>query len=222
MSEFNYIEYLRKNPLLTENTIEIDGKEVDKSSLVIGGVDKSQGQDDGTAEAYFEEAYFEDGTPLNDSEIDKLNDTYPEYAIERALGSWENLNEDDGTDQDDHASAHLEDIVNQVMEILSNELSLEMMDIRSIRKSIFDIVRYEMNDKWYKIVEIPKSKEKEDLNEDKELNEDASTLFREKQMVMRQLLGNMQQIASENPEELTREFLMKLKDVIDELMITDF
>ena len=134
----------------------------------------------------------------------------------------EDLNEDDGTDQDDHASAHLEDIVNQVMEILSNELSLEMMDIRSIRKSIFDIVRYEMNDKWYKVVEIPKSKEKEDLNEDEELNEDTSTLFREKQMVMRQLLGNMQQIASENPEELTREFLMKLKDVIDELMITDF
>ena len=66
------------------------------------------------------------------------------------------------------------------------------------------------------------SLELEDLNEDEELNEDTSTLFREKQMEMRQLLGNMQQIASENPEELTREFLMKLKDVIDELMITDF
>lgn len=150
MLEFNYIEYLRKNPLLTENTIEIDGKEVDKSSLVIGGVDKSQGQDDGTTEAYFEEAYFEDGTPLNDSEIDKLNDTYSEYARERALDSWENLNEDE------------------------------------------------------------------------ELNEDTSTLFREKQMVMRQLLDNMQQIASENPEELTHDFLLKVKEVIDELMITDF
>jgi len=51
---------------------------------------------------------------------------------------------------------------------------------------------------------------------------DKSALYKEKQMVMQQLLGNMQQLANENPEELTRDFLIKVKEVIDELMITDF
>lgn len=59
-------------------------------------------------------------------------------------------------------------------------------------------------------------------NDKDPISEDSSSLFREKQMVMKQLLSNMQQIASDNPEELTRGFLEKLKGVIDDLIISDF
>jgi hypothetical protein len=54
------------------------------------------------------------------------------------------------------------------------------------------------------------------------VSEDMSSLFKEKQMVMQQLLVNMQDIASDNPEELTRDFLMKTKNMIDDLMMSDF
>ena len=121
MSEFNYIEYLRKNPLLTENT-----------KLTLDHFLKHIKDPDGAEEAYTE--YMETGTLDGLSDMDRSN------------------------------------------------ISLELED----------------------------------------LNEDTSSLFDEKQMVMQQLLGNMQQISSENPEELTHDFLLKVKEVIDELIITDF
>lgn len=41
-------------------------------------------------------------------------------------------------------------------------------------------------------------------------------------MVMKLLLGKMQDIENANPEELTRDFLMKTKNMIDDLMMSDF
>ena len=49
-----------------------------------------------------------------------------------------------------------------------------------------------------------------------------SSLSREKKMVMKLLLDKMQEIENANPEELTRDFLMKTKNMIDDLMISDF
>ena len=62
------------------------------------------------------------------------------------------------------------------------------------------------------------------LKEEEENIEEAeeSALSREKKMVMKLLLGKMQDIENANPEELTRDFLMKTKNMIDDLMISDF
>ena len=66
------------------------------------------------------------------------------------------------------------------------------------------------------------------LKEEEENIEEAeeSALSREKKMVMKLLLGKMQKIANDNPEELTRNFLiklkLKLKFMIDDLMMSDF
>ena len=62
------------------------------------------------------------------------------------------------------------------------------------------------------------------LKEEEENLEEAeeSALSREKKMVMKLLLGKMQDIENANPEELTRDFLIKTKNMIDDLMMSDF
>ena len=62
------------------------------------------------------------------------------------------------------------------------------------------------------------------LKEEEENIEEAeeSALSREKKMVMKLLLDKMQEIENANPEELTRDFLMKTKNMIDDLMMSDF
>ena len=62
------------------------------------------------------------------------------------------------------------------------------------------------------------------LKEEEENLEEAeeSALSKEKKMVMKLLLDKMQKIANDNPEELTRNFLTKLKFMIDDLMMSDF
>tara|TARA_R110002124_G_scaffold72037_2_gene192893 strand:- start:1526 stop:1984 length:459 start_codon:yes stop_codon:yes gene_type:complete len=62
------------------------------------------------------------------------------------------------------------------------------------------------------------------LKEEEENLEEAeeSALSNEKKMVMKLLLGKMQDIENANPEELTRDFLMKTKNMIDDLMMSDF
>lgn len=77
--------------LLKEEAIKIDGKEVDLTSFVISGVDKSQGPDDGSPDAYAEEASFVDGSPLSDDQLDTLNDEYTDAVIEFAIDNWHNL-----------------------------------------------------------------------------------------------------------------------------------
>ena len=62
------------------------------------------------------------------------------------------------------------------------------------------------------------------LKEEEENLEEAeeSALSNEKKMVMKLLLDKMQEIENANPEELTRDFLMKTKNMIDDLMMSDF
>ena len=54
------------------------------------------------------------------------------------------------------------------------------------------------------------------------MSKEESSLSREKKMVMKLLLDKMQEIENTNPEELTRDFLMKTKNMIDDLMMSDF
>ena len=56
----------------------------------------------------------------------------------------------------------------------------------------------------------------------KEEEEEESALSREKKRVRKLLLDKMKKIANDNPEELTRDFLMKTKNMIDDLMMSDF
>ena len=62
------------------------------------------------------------------------------------------------------------------------------------------------------------------LKEEEENLEEAeeSALSNEKKMVMKLLLGKMKDIENANPEELTRDFLIKTKKMIDDLMMSDF
>jgi len=85
-----------------------------------------------------------------------------------------------------------------------------------LEKTIKDIPSVETH-KDGDIIDTDGLKEEENLEEAEE-----SVLSREKKMVMKLLLDKMQKIANDNPEELTRNFLTKLKFMIDDLMISDF
>lgn len=65
--------------------MEINGKKVDRASLSVVDVDPRDYPD--FCDAHFECALFEDGTPLNDEEMDELNDKYPEDLWEMAFDS---------------------------------------------------------------------------------------------------------------------------------------
>ena len=85
-----------------------------------------------------------------------------------------------------------------------------------LEKTIKDIPSVETH-KDGDIIDTDGLKEEENLEEAEE-----SALSREKEMVMKLLLDKMQKIANDNPEELTRNFLTKLKFMIDDLMMSDF
>jgi len=85
-----------------------------------------------------------------------------------------------------------------------------------LEKTIKDIPSVETH-KDGDIIDTDGLKEEENLEEVEE-----SVLSKEKKMVMKLLLDKMQKIANDNPEELTRNFLTKLKFMIDDLMISDF
>jgi len=85
-----------------------------------------------------------------------------------------------------------------------------------LEKTIKDIPSVETH-KDGDIIDTDGLKEEENLEEAEE-----SVLSKEKKMVMKLLLGKMQDIENANPEELTRDFLMKTKNMIDDLMISDF
>jgi len=85
-----------------------------------------------------------------------------------------------------------------------------------LEKTIKDIPSVETH-KDGDIIDTDGLKEEENLEEAEE-----SALSKEKKMVMKLLLDKMQKIANDNPEELTRNFLTKLKFMIDDLMMSDF
>ena len=68
-----------------EKSIIINGKEVDKASLEVDGVDPRDYPD--FSDAYFSAGSFTDGTPLNDEEIDQLSDQYGDLLYDKAYDS---------------------------------------------------------------------------------------------------------------------------------------
>jgi hypothetical protein len=53
--------------------------------VVVGGVDSGDFPD--FCDAYFDLAYYEDGTPLADHELDELGNLYPEVVNQMAFES---------------------------------------------------------------------------------------------------------------------------------------
>ena len=75
---FNYLSGVKNLSIMKEDlneAITIDNKEIDLNSIEIEGVDKSQGPDDGTAEAFVSAAKFTDGQMLNDKQLNMMNDS---------------------------------------------------------------------------------------------------------------------------------------------------
>ncbi len=65
--------------------MELNGKKVDKSSLIISGVDKRDYPD--FCDAYFAAGKYEDGTSLEDKELDMLADKYADIVWDMAYAS---------------------------------------------------------------------------------------------------------------------------------------
>ncbi len=65
------------------NAIVIAGKPVEQRSIEIGGIDSSDYPD--FCDAYIDAAQFEEGTPLNDTELEQLGELYNELIRERAI-----------------------------------------------------------------------------------------------------------------------------------------
>jgi len=66
----------------------VNGKEVDMGTVVIDGVTPEWGMDDGTSDAYAEEAYFVDGTELTPEELEILTDENTDEIHELAIEQY--------------------------------------------------------------------------------------------------------------------------------------
>ena len=95
----------------------------------------------------------------------------------------------------------------------AKELGASKKDLMNVLEKMKSVETHKDGD----IIDTDGLKEEENLEEAEE-----SALSREKEMVMKLLLDKMQKIANANPEELTRDFLMKTKNMIDGLMMSDF
>lgn len=71
--------------------IAVDGKEVDTGTIELGGTEMIQryGIDDALPDIFASEARFTDGTKLNDEQLSKLTDDYPETIEQIATGQME-------------------------------------------------------------------------------------------------------------------------------------
>ena len=78
----------QKQKVNEESKLMINGKPVDVSSIEIDGVDKSQGYDDGTVDAFAAYAEFEDGSKLTDSELEELTDDNPDLIHNLAIDTF--------------------------------------------------------------------------------------------------------------------------------------
>jgi hypothetical protein len=75
---FNYLSGVKDLSIMREDlseAITIDKKEIDPNSIEIEGVDRTQGPDDGTSEAFVSAATFTDGQMLNDDQLDMMNNS---------------------------------------------------------------------------------------------------------------------------------------------------
>jgi hypothetical protein len=65
--------------------MELNGRNVDRSSLEVSSVDTRDYPD--FCDAYICSATWQDGTALTDSELEQLNEDYPEVVNELAFES---------------------------------------------------------------------------------------------------------------------------------------
>ncbi len=63
------------------NKITINGKNVQKNTIIVEDVNMKDYPD--FSDAFPSSAQFEDGTPLNEEELQQLQDQYPEVIYER-------------------------------------------------------------------------------------------------------------------------------------------
>ena len=75
----------------TSQAIVIDGKEVDTGTIELDGTEMIQryGIDDALPDIFASAAQFTDGTELNDEQLSKLTDDYPETIEQIASGQME-------------------------------------------------------------------------------------------------------------------------------------
>jgi len=75
------------NEMYNRGTVSLDGKEVDTSSIEMGGLEmmRKYGPDDGGPDTYIEYATFTDGTELSDIQKYKFQDEYPDLTYEKAM-----------------------------------------------------------------------------------------------------------------------------------------
>ena len=71
--------------------VKIDGKEVDTDTIKLDGTEMIQryGIDDALPDIFASEAQFIDGTELDDNQLSKLTDDYPEVIEKIATGQME-------------------------------------------------------------------------------------------------------------------------------------
>ena len=75
----------------TSQAVTIDGKEVDTGTIELEGTEMIQryGIDDALPDIFASAAQFTDGTELNDEQLSKLTDDYPETIEQIATGQME-------------------------------------------------------------------------------------------------------------------------------------
>ena len=89
-SSFNYLSGI-KNPSVLKEAVTIDGKEVDTGTIELEGTEMIQryGIDDALPDIFASAAQFTDGTELNDEQLSKLTDNYPETIEQIAIQMME-------------------------------------------------------------------------------------------------------------------------------------
>tara|TARA_R110000803_G_scaffold206423_1_gene273655 strand:- start:590 stop:931 length:342 start_codon:yes stop_codon:yes gene_type:complete len=66
------------------------GKDINLATAVIGGIERSQGPDDGTVGAYLESVEYADGTPVPDQELENISDEHHSVLVELAVEFFHN------------------------------------------------------------------------------------------------------------------------------------
>ena len=91
-SSFNYLSGI-KNPSVLKEAVTIDGKEVDTGTIELDGTGAYDagriGLDDALPDIFASEAQFVDGTELDDNQLSKLTDNYPELIHDIVTGQME-------------------------------------------------------------------------------------------------------------------------------------
>lgn len=63
------------------DTITIDGKEVDTNSIEMAGIEPNDAPD--YVDAYVDSAKFTDGESLTDDQLDRLKEEYPDFIYDQ-------------------------------------------------------------------------------------------------------------------------------------------